>query len=160
MGIAGEPVSGTVEGIFTAAEAGQPLTAVSEITGTAGRGLEGDRYATGRGNYSERPGGGRHLTLIEAEVLDWLASEHGIQVAPNESRRNLLTSGVRLNDLVGRRFRVGALLCQGIRLCEPCAYLEQLTGKSLTGPLVHRAGLRAEILEGGTLRIGDPIEPV
>src|SRR5687768_10837256 len=112
MGIAGEPVSGTVESIFTADEAGQPLAAVSEITATAGRGLEGDRYAVGRGNYSERPGGGRHLTLIEAEVLDWLASEHGIQLAPNESRRNLLTRGVRLNDLVGKQFRVGTLLCQ------------------------------------------------
>ena len=153
-------MSATVESIFTAAEAGQPMAAVSEIAATAGRGLEGDRYTTGRGNYSKRPGGGRHLTLIEAEVLDWLASEHGIQLAPNESRRNVLTRGVRLNDLVGRQFRVGALLCQGIRLCEPCSYLEQLTGKSLTGSLAHRAGLRAEILEGGTLRIGDPIEPV
>jgi MOSC domain-containing protein YiiM len=156
----GKLVSGTVESIFTAAEAGQPMAAVSEITATAGSGLEGDRYAAGRGKYSERPGGGRELTLIEDEVLDWLASEHGIQLNPNQCRRNLLTSGVRLNDLVGRQFRVGALLCQGIRLCEPCAYLEQLTGKSLTGPLAHRAGLRADILEGGTLRIGDPIEPL
>jgi MOSC domain-containing protein YiiM len=136
------------------------MAAKVEIAGVAGRGLEGDRYSTRQGHYSERPspGGGRELTLIEGEVLEALAAERGIELAPHECRRNVVTRGVHLNDLVGRRFRLGSLLCEGVRLCEPCAYLEGLTGKPVNEPLVHRGGLRANILEGGTLRIGDSLQ--
>ncbi len=152
-------MSGRVEAIFTAGGAGQPMTPLAAAVAVAGRGLEGDRYANRSGYYSEypSPGGGRELTLIEAEVLESLATEHGIELAPNECRRNVVTRGVRLHDLIGKRFRLGELLCEGIRVCEPCTYLEQLTGKPVNAPLVHRGGLRANILEGGTLRVGDAI---
>jgi MOSC domain-containing protein YiiM len=153
---------GRVEGIFTAAGAGQPMTPLAEVLAVAGRGLAGDRYHDRTGYYSERPspGGGRELTLIEAEVLESLATEHGIELAPSECRRNVLTRGVRLQELIRRRFRIGEVLCEGMRICEPCLYLEQVTGKPVNEPLVHRGGLRANILEGGTIRVGDPIGPL
>jgi MOSC domain-containing protein YiiM len=155
-------MAGRVEHIFITASAAQPMSALKSVTGVAGRGLEGDRYANRKGYYSNRPtpGDGRQVTLIEAEVLDWLAAEHGITLSPAECRRNVVTRGIGLETLIGRRFRVGELLCEGVRICEPCVYLEQLTGKPVNEPLVHRGGLRANILEGGTLRVGDEIEVV
>lgn len=154
-------MSGTIEALFSTSSAGQPMTPRTEADAAAGRGLDGDRYANGRGYYSNRPspGGGRELTLIEAEVLESLATELGIELAPRECRRNVVTRGVRLPTLIGERFRVGELLCEGIRICEPCIYLEQLTGKPVNEPLVGRGGLRANILEGGVIRVGDRIAP-
>ena len=151
--------TGTVEGIFTTQQAGQPMRALTEAVAVADRGLVGDRYHDERGFYSERPmpDGGRQLTLVEAEVLESLAVEHGILLTPIESRRNVVTRGVRLHDLIGKRFRVGPLLCEGTRVCEPCVRLEELTGKPVNEPLVHRGGLRIRILEGGILRIGDRV---
>ena len=130
---------------------------VKRVKAVAGVGLEGDRYALGLGRYSNRPGTGRALTLIEAEVIEWLMNEHLIELAPGEARRNLTTRGVRLNPLVGKRFWIGDVLCEGMRFCEPCAYLEGLTGKPVLKPLVERAGLRAEILQGGEIAVGDEV---
>ena len=151
---------GTVEGIFTTPGAGRPMVSLADATAIAGRGLLGDRYHDGVGYYSERPseGGGREVTLIEAEELERLRAERGIELAPIESRRNVLTRGIRLLDLIGRRFRIGEVVCEGVKICEPCAYLEELTGKPVNEPLVHRAGLRANVLVGGTLRVGDRVE--
>jgi MOSC domain-containing protein YiiM len=152
-------MTGVVEGIFITDGAGRPMRPRSEAVAVPDRGLAGDRYHDRTGYYSERPPlDGRALTLIEAEVLESLATEHGIALAPIECRRNLVTRGIRLAELIGRRFRVGELLCEGVRICEPCVYLEQLTGKPVNEPLVHRGGLRANILEGGTVRIGDPVD--
>jgi MOSC domain-containing protein YiiM len=148
---------GRVEHIHLADQRSEPMRPVSSVRALAGVGLEGDRYATGRGYYSADEGPGRDITLIEVEELEALARDHGISLAPGESRRNITTRGIRLNELVGQRFLVGDVLCQGHRLCEPCDYLAGLTGKSLVKPLVHRAGLRADILEAGTIRVGDPI---
>ena len=127
---------------------------VSRIRLIAGIGLEGDRYAAGRGHFSPMPGTGRALTLIEAEVLESL----DVALRPGEARRNVTTRGIDLNALVGRRFRVGAVLCEGMRLCEPCAYLESLLEKSLLQPLLHRGGLRADVLEDGEIRVGDSVK--
>jgi MOSC domain-containing protein YiiM len=151
-----------VEGIFVTDGAGRPMRSLTEAVGVVGRGLAGDRYHEQKGYYSSRPlpGGGRELTLIEAEVLESLASEHGISLTPIECRRNVVTRGIPLLELIGQRFRVGELLCEGVRICEPCVYLEELTGKPVNEPLVHRGGLRASILEGGTLRIGDVVAAV
>jgi mutator protein MutT len=155
--------AGVVEAIHVAAAAGEPVREVDVIRAKAGVGLEGDRYALGRGHYSPDLRVSRDLTLIEAEVIDDLACNHGIQLAPGETRRNLTTQGIRLNDLVGRRFWVGEVLCEGTRLCEPCQYLTELTGKPLLRALVHRGGLRADIVRGGRirrgdrLRVGDPV---
>lgn len=150
---------GSVEALHVATAAGQPMRRLEQAEAVVGRGIEGDRYATGTGYYSERPmeAGGRELTLFEAEVLELLAGESGIELTAGEHRRNITTRGVRLNDLVGRQFRVGAVLCEGVRPCTPCDYLEVLTGKPVLRPLTDRGGLRARVLAGGTIRRGDPI---
>ena len=99
------------------------------------------------------------MTLVASEVLSLLEREHGIRLDPAETRRNLLTSGVTLNDLVGKVFQVGAIRMRGVRLAEPCDHLERLTQSGVLKGLVHRAGLRADILDEGVLRVGDEIVP-
>jgi MOSC domain-containing protein YiiM len=143
------PTSGVVEAIHVAAAAGEPVREVEHVRAKAGVGLEGDRYALGRGHYSRDRRVSRDLTLIEAEVIDDLARSHGMELAPGETRRNVTTRGIRLNDLVGRRFWVGEVVCEATRLCEPCQYLTDLTGKPLLRALVHRGGLRADIVRDG-----------
>lgn len=154
-------VIGWVEAIHVAEGAGAPMKPLQLVRAVAGRGLEGDRYILGTGLYSGRPspGGGRHATLMEAEVLESLAAQAGITLTAAESRRNLTTRGVRLNDLVGERFFIGEVLCEGVRLCEPCKYLEELTGKSVLEPLVHRGGLRVNVLTDGLIRKGAAMRP-
>jgi len=124
----------------------------------AGTGIAGDRYATGRGHYSEFPDV-REVTLIETETLEALARDHGHVLLPEEHRRNLTTEAVPLNHLVGRRFFVGETLLEGGRLNTPCRYLDLVTGKAACDLLTHRSGLNARIIEGGTIRPGDPIRP-
>lgn len=134
----------------------QPLASAKLI---AGVGIEGDRYATGLGYYSKTPRADRQVTLIEAETLEALVRDHGIELLPSETRRNLTTRDAPLNHLVGRRFRVGGVLLFGARLNVPCKYLEQVTGKLVYAPLISRSGLNCEIIEGGIVRIGDVLRP-
>ena len=148
---------GRIEAIHLADAAAGPMRPVPRVGAIAGVGLEGDRYATGNGTYSPDPRTDRHLTLIEAEEIEALAERDGILLAPGESRRNITTRGIRLNDLVGRRFRVGAVECEATRLCEPCQGLTDLLGKPVLKPLVHRAGLRALILTDGEIALGDEV---
>ncbi len=133
------------------------MHAVERVRALAGIGLEGDRYAVGVGHYSSRVEPDRHVTLIAAEELDRLATEHGIVLASGESRRNVTTRGIDLNALVGHRFRIGAVECEATRLCEPCQYLTDLLGKPVLPHLVHRAGLRARILTDGEIGPGDEV---
>jgi MOSC domain-containing protein YiiM len=153
------PSAGFVEQIHIATIAGASVRAVERARAVAGVGLEGDRYASGRGHYQDARVS-RDLTLIEAEVVEALVGEHGIEFAPGETRRNVTTRGIDLNGLVGRRFRIGEVLCEGTRLCEPCQYLADLTSKPLLRTLVHRGGLRADIVRGGVIRRGDSIRPL
>lgn len=125
-----------------------------------GVGIEGDRYATGRGTYSYKPHQDRQCTLIEMETMEALRRDHGLALEPNESRRNLTTEGVPLNHLVGRHFRVGEVVLFGGRLNVPCKYLDELLGRPLFNPLLNRSGLNCRIIKGGTIRPGDVIEPV
>ena len=118
-----------------------------------GRGLEGDRYFDGRGTFSNTYARGHDLTLIEAEVLDELS------LGPQEARRNLVTRGIGLNALVGKRFRVGEVECFGQRLCQPCAHLERVTDRALMRQLAHKGGLRADVLSDGEVCVGDKIAP-
>ncbi|MCC6174154.1 MAG: MOSC domain-containing protein [Chloroflexi bacterium] len=152
-------MQGTAIGLFTTSGAGQPMVSHETVSAVAGRGLAGDRYHDGIGYYSQRPseGGGRELTLIATEVLDALAAEHGIRLTLEECRRNVVTRGLDVLTLIGKRFKIGEVECYGVRICEPCTYLEGLTGKPVNAPLVHRAGLRANILVGGTIRLGDVV---
>ena len=145
---------GHVEAIHIATAKGEPMTAIDRVRAIPDVGLEGDRYATRNGTWSPDPNVDRDITLIEAEVIEDLAASDGIVLAPGESRRNVTTRGIRLNELVGQRFRVGDVECIGTRLCEPCQYLTDLLAKPILKPLVHRAGLRAKILTSGEIAIG------
>ena len=151
-------MSGKVISVHITPKAEAPMTAVDEVRAETGLGLEGDRYHAHTGTYSETLGTGRDVTFIAAEVIEEIAREHGISLAPGESRRNLTTKGIDLNALVDKEFRVGDVALRGMRLCEPCEYLQSHTGKDgLLKALVHRGGLRAEIIRGGTIRVGDEI---
>ena len=134
------------------------MRGVAEATAITGVGLEGDRYATRTGSFSAKPKPGRQITLIEAEAIEALERELGLVLAPGETRRNLVTRGVALNHLVGCEFRVGEVRLRGHELCEPCGDLARMTGRPQVLPgLVHRGGLRAEILTDGVIRVGDPV---
>lgn len=150
---------GSVVSIHITPAAGRPMETVPEARVIAGRGLEGDRYALGTGHYSGKPGGGgRELTLIETEALEALLAL-GVKLGAAESRRNIATAGVPLNHLVGREFWVGGVKLRGTRLCEPCKYLDGLTQDGAMSALIHRGGLRAQILNDGLIRAGDTIKP-
>ncbi len=150
---------GTVVTIHITREATKPPEAVAEARAIAGRGLEGDRYFKQVGTYSNHPGSGREVTLIEAEAIEALAREAKIALPPGASRRNIMTRGVPLNHLVGQRFRVGEVVLEGTRLCEPCTHLESLTQTGVRPGLIHRGGLRTVIVRGGTIRVGDIVRP-
>jgi hypothetical protein len=148
---------GTVELIALAAEAEGSMRAVSEAEALEGRGLLGDRYERGAGTFSNPKGSGYDLTLVEAEALEELDAL-GVELPPIEARRNLVVRGIALDELIGRRFRVGKVECYGQRRCEPCSHLERLTRPGVLRGLVHRGGLRADVLSCGMIRPGDGIE--
>jgi hypothetical protein len=144
--------AGTVEAVVIAPAAEAPTIRVERATAHAGRGLEGDRYFDHRGTFSNRYGRGHHLTLIEAEVLDDLGLPF------EDARRNIVTRGIDLNALVGERFTIGEVECVGRRLCEPCAHLQRLTARAGTlRELIHKGGLRADVLTDGEIRAGSAI---
>jgi hypothetical protein len=149
--IAATRTAGVVEALAVAAAAEGPVGLVAEATAVTGRGLEGDRYFDGRGTFSNEYARGHDLTLVEAEVLDELA------LSFESARRNVITRGIDLNALVGKRFTIGEVECLGQRLCEPCAHLERLARPGILRSLVHRGGLRADVLSDGTVRVGDPV---
>lgn len=150
---------GRVEGIFIAPAEGALMVALDRARVVAGRGIEGDRYFDGRGHYSQVPPlTGRRLTLIAAESLEALERDTGIVMLPNECRRNLVTRGINLDDLIGTRFRIGEIECYGERFCPPCGYLETLLGRpGVNRGLTDRGGIRAEILLDGAITLGDVV---
>jgi MOSC domain-containing protein YiiM len=149
---------GIVDSIYIASGAKEPMRSVPSVRAVLEKGLEGDRYSFAVGTFSDRPGPSREVTLIEIETIEAVNREKQIAFSPAESRRNIVTRGVRLNDLVDREFRVGGAILKGIRLCEPCSHLESLTGKSVLSTLVHRGGLRAQVIQEGGIQAGDSIE--
>ena len=153
---------GKVEAIALAEQATGPMRAVTQAHALAGRGLDGDRYAAKAGTFTpdNDTARGYDLTLIEAEVLDHLTLPDGGKIDYAEARRNVITSGIDLNALVGRRFRVGDAECLGQRLCEPCSHLERLTAKGVLRELIHRGGLRADVLTDGQISNGAVIETI
>ena len=133
--------------IYTAPTAGADVQARDSVSAIPGRGLQGDRYG-------QNPEGSttpdQEVTLIEIENIEGV-KEHGIHLHPSQTRRNIITQGIALNELVDAEFLVGTVRLRGVRLCEPCAYLEGLTAKGFVNALVHKAGLRAQILNEGTI---------
>jgi MOSC domain-containing protein YiiM len=152
--------AGQVVSIHIAPAAVAPLVAVESVRAVAGAGLEGDRYFHQIGTFSKKGRPDQEVTLIEAEALETFARESGIALVPGASRRNITTRGVSLNDLVDKEFRVGEVRLRGLRLCEPCGHLEKLTQPGVHQGLVHRGGLRAQILNDGLIRVGDSVEIV
>jgi hypothetical protein len=135
-----------VEAIHTRAANEDDVRSVDSIQAVAGKGLEGDRYF-----FPDGAKPGLALTLVEAEVVADVGLEQG------QTRRQITTSGVRLNDLIGKRFHVGPVLCRGIEICEPCLHLQDITRPGIIKDLVHRGGLNADILTDGAISVGDEI---
>ena len=151
---------GEVLHLHVAPTAGAKMQAREALELIAGQGVAGDRYKDGTGFYSDKPEDGRQVTLFEQEALDALKRDHGIDFAPADHRRNITTGGVPLTHLVGRQFRIGATLVEATRLSVPCQRLVELTGKKVFKPLINRSGLNCRIVQGGTIRPGDLVEPV
>ena len=145
----------TVEAIFTTTAASEPMIAHRKIRAIAGKGLDGDRYTLGTGFYSDGQDG-RQLTLIEAEDLEQLDAA-GVELSQQECRRNIVTRGVELPPLIGQKFYVGGVLCEGIRMCPPCNHLEDLTRPGPLRGLARSGGIRAHILSDGEISIGDAV---
>ena len=149
---------GKVISINIAPKAAAPMESVEEARAVPGKGLEGDRYSVGQGTFY-KPQPDRELTLIEAEAIEALKRELDVDFGLGDSRRNVVTRGVPLNHLVGKEFWVGEVKALGIKLCEPCAHLQKLTVRQVLPGLVHRGGLRAQILTEGTIKLGDLVKP-
>src|SRR5437660_8020888 len=144
---------GTVVSINIAPEAEATMQSVNEARPIPGRGLEGDRYCTGNGTFSKaKPD--RELTLIEAEAIEAMKRELDVDYGVSDSRRNIVTRDVPLNHLVGKEFWIGEVKARGLRLCEPCSHLQKLSHQKVLPGLVHRGGLRAQILSEGIIRVG------
>jgi hypothetical protein len=143
---------GRVEGIYVSPRASDLPNSVARVHAVSGKGLRGDRYFSGVGTWSDYPvETGRDLTLVEAEVLE------AIGLSAAEARRNIVTRGIALSELIGERFRVGEAQCYGDRICEPCSHLESLTRPGVLKALRHRGGLRADITSSGKISVGDAI---
>ena len=144
--------AGVAERLAVASTAGEPAKLVESAHALAGHGLEGDRHVTGKGTFpSGMPGSA--LTLIEAEVCESFEPP----LEPSEHRRNVVTRGIDLNALVGHEFKIGEVRCRGMRLCEPCTVAQRYAGRPVLRALVHRGGLRADILHDGPISVGDPV---
>ena len=144
---------GRVRGIFIGAEPEGPMQLVNEVRAVAGRGLEGDRYF-------QPPESGdptKEVTIIESEAIEAAGDEAGLDIRPEDARRNIVTSGVRLANLLGKRFRIGEVEVEAIEPNPPCSHLQELAGKHLLRPLARRGGVRGRVVTGGVISAGDPI---
>lgn len=152
-------MSGTIQAIYITPVASQPMRPLKSVKAIAGVGLEGDRYAAGVGFYSNNPTtpGAREVTLIAEESIEQAARDAGVTLEGRDTRRNLITRGVDLRQLLGKRFAIGEVICEGVRDCAPCIHLDALTGKRIMPHLVYSGGLRARIVEGGVISVGDAI---
>ena len=139
-------MAGMVEGIFWGAVDEGPLDAAEEVQVKTGAGIDGDRY------------GHKDITLFEAEAIEGLREDTGIELAPSEIRRNVMTRGIELNDLLGHRIRVGEVEAVVTELCHPCSHLQALTQPGVLKGLVNRGGLNADVVQGGARRVGDRVE--
>ena len=151
---------GEVVSIHIAPEEGARTVAVDAVNAVAGKGLEGDRYYKLAGTFSKKEGPQREVTLIEKEALDSMAGDYDIKFELGDSRRNIVTRGVPLNHLIDKEFSVGEAVFRGIKLCDPCGYLERMTQPGVRKGLANRGGLNAQIVSDGVIRPGDPVRPV
>ncbi len=141
---------GRIEAIFLAEAHGRPPREVSAAVAHPGRGLEGDRHFDDADACD--------ISLIEAEAIERLHAEFGLDLRPSESRRQVLVRGVNLADFIGQRFRIGDVECEGEERCEPCQHLAALIHTQVVLRGLLHSGLRASVLVGGTIRSGDPVQ--
>jgi MOSC domain-containing protein YiiM len=146
---------GAVEAIYLGHAEGATADRVERVRVVEGRGAEGDRHFA-----AHEPGNGDDLTLIEAEAVEGLLDDTGIDMRDGSHLRNVVTRGVALNDLVGKPFRVGEVRCVGVERCDPCRRLERMTENGVLKGLVNRGGLRADVVTGGEIAVGDAVEEV
>ena len=156
---------GNVVSISIAKAGSEPMVSLDQVKAVAGQGLEGDRYFLRQGTFTDNPDTtGRQVTLIESEAIDALERDYGVKIDQKDARRNIVTRGVALNHLVGREFRVGDVTMRGVRLDEPCNHMASLVNEELKDKirlgLMHRGGLRADILNDGVIRVGDTVKPL
>ena len=152
--------NGIVESLFLAPQQDAPVQQQTSLQVLAGQGIRGDRYFLSQAPLSGTPAANRKedLTLIDAAQLEHFNEHFGLRIPHGDFRRNIITRGIDLNALVGKRFRVGTALCEGMELCEPCSKLARTVSRQVLPHLVHRAGLRAAIIESGDIEPGDTIE--
>jgi len=149
---------GEIVSIHIAPAPGVPMQSVPEVHAVPGKGLEGDRYFDGTGTFW-RAEPDRELTLIEVEAFEGMKRESQLDLEPAEGRRNIVTRGVALNHLVGQEFQLGEVRVKGLGLCEPCKHLVKVSARpSILGGLIHRGGLRAQILTDGVIKVGDGVQ--
>ena len=150
--------TGRLDHIHIAHAKSQPMQALEHAELIVGKGIQGDRYALGAGTYSVKPGDDRQVTLIESEMLARVATDDGHAIAAHEHRRNLTVTGVPLMHLVGLRFRIGEAVLEGVRINQPCKYLNLMLKRDVYMALWNRSGLNAMVIQGGAIRKGDVIE--
>lgn len=152
-----DALQGTIESIYRFSDSGAPGESLTSANLMAGVGIKGDRYALGKGHFQGPKRWGQALTLIEAESIETLATDFGINLPAADARRNIVCRGIDLNSLLGKQFHIGKVLCYGQRLAEPCSWLQKTTPPGTLRSLVHRGGLRVDILESGVVHTGDMI---
>lgn len=141
-----------VSGIFICPVKGEIMLPVDSAQALTGQGLQGDRYSVGKGTWNDGHRGKRQVTLISSE------SFLGTNFSPIDSRRNLLTQGIEVNTLMGRYFTVGEVLLKGVKYCDPCGRIDDLSGKKgFKEQFRERGGIIAEVFIGGLIKIDDPI---
>lgn len=152
-----DPTPGSVLEIWLAGAAAEPMRRVPSVDAVAGRGLAGDRYALGGGTWARYPDLEKQVTLIDRDDVAAVAAETASDLAPGDTRRNIVTTGMDLPQLVGRWFAVGDALLFGMKRCPPCTHLERLTGVRLVKAMAHRGGINAAVFAGGRIHEGDPV---
>ncbi len=149
-----------VVSLYISEFASAPMIEQNQVELEAGKGIVGDRYYNGNGTFSEKLAGlpDVELTLIESEAVEQFNKEHGYSFSAGDFRRNIVTKGIRLNDLEGKVFQIGSVRLRGVRLCEPCAHLAGILTSDIMPAMVHKTGLRAQIVSGGRLSVGDDVQ--
>jgi MOSC domain-containing protein YiiM len=143
----------SVTHIFVAPARGAPMQSVRAVEAVADQGLRGDRYM--EANVRREPD--QQVTLIELESIEAFTRDTGLSLPPDGPRRNIVTQGMRLNDLCGQRFKVGDVVLDGLELCEPCRLFARRTHREALQFFAGRGGLRARIVTGGEIRVGDTV---
>lgn len=147
-----------IKTIFVAKQSKQAQIEIDAVKVDAGKGIVGDRY------YGKKGSDGPNITFVESEAIAQYNQNFAQQIQLADTRRNVVTHDIALNDLVGKRFRIGEAEFYGVELCEPCAFLgktlatEEMNAAQVVKAWLHKGGLRADVVRSGVLRVGMPFE--